>query len=163
MKPLADAVRLPVLCPSSQPELPGSIVFGIVGGAASNPRVAYLAEPVATSGELLELVEPAEPPEVFRFAAACARGACAHYSRGVCRLAQRISRSLPVVVDSLPPCEIRASCRWWRQEGAAACKRCPQIVTTSYAESPQIRSIAFGVDRDGELPPEFWPAPLSTE
>jgi hypothetical protein len=36
---------------------------------------------------------------------------------------------LPEVVDSLPACNICRDCRWFRQEGRAACMRCPQIVT----------------------------------
>jgi hypothetical protein len=38
---------------------------------------------------------------------------------------------LPVVVDALPPCTIRNNCRWFSQEGEAACKRCPEITTVS--------------------------------
>ncbi|WP_256973461.1 hypothetical protein [Nostoc sp. T09] len=34
---------------------------------------------------------------------------------------QRIVEDLPGVV------QIRSSCRWWQQEGKAACMRCPQI------------------------------------
>ena len=41
----------------------------------------------------------------------------------------RIVQQLPTVVETLPACQIRSSCRWWLQEGKAACYRCPQMVT----------------------------------
>jgi hypothetical protein len=49
---------------------------------------------------------------------------------------------LPPVVDSLPPCVIRKECRWFAQEGAAACMRCPEITTVSYDLSPQVREVS---------------------
>jgi len=49
---------------------------------------------------------------------------------------------LPPVVDSLPPCTIRKECRWFAQEGAAACMRCPEITTISYDLSPQVREVS---------------------
>ncbi|NCS45084.1 MAG: nitrogen fixation protein, partial [Microcystis aeruginosa BS11-05] len=39
------------------------------------------------------------------------------------------------VTDILPPCRIRQNCRWWLQEGKAACLRCPQVVTDNYNPS----------------------------
>jgi hypothetical protein len=42
------------------------------------------------------------------------------------------------VVDALPACAIRPACRWWQQEGKAACQRCPQVVTQAYAPSERV-------------------------
>jgi len=47
-------------------------------------------------------------------------------------LAAMIVQWLPSVVDTLPPCAIRPACRWWQQEGKAACVRCPQVVTETF-------------------------------
>ena len=44
-------------------------------------------------------------------------------------LAQRIVETLDPVVDALPSCLVRASCRWYAEQGAQACFRCPQVVT----------------------------------
>jgi len=33
-------------------------------------------------------------------------------------------------------------CRWYSQEGEAACKRCPEITTVSYDLSPQVREVS---------------------
>jgi hypothetical protein len=54
---------------------------------------------------------------------------------------------IPVVSESLPACRIRPDCQWFLQEGSAACRRCPQIVTycvnpsenLSLAASPEAR------------------------
>jgi hypothetical protein len=67
--------------------------------------------------------------EVFRFAAVCAEGACKHFVGRRCRLAAKVAANLKPVVSAPPRCAIRPSCRWWNQEGIAACLRCPQIVT----------------------------------
>lgn len=54
----------------------------------------------------------------------------------------RIVEKLPAVVEQLPPCSIRRDCRWWQQEGKAACMRCPQIITDNYSSSEQLRQAA---------------------
>jgi hypothetical protein len=30
---------------------------------------------------------------------------------------------------ALPACNVRKSCRWFRQEGVAACRVCPEVIT----------------------------------
>lgn len=117
------------LCPSARPEWSGARVFGVVGGSVSAPRVDYLEKTLPVTDALLELSAPASPTEVFRIAAPCACGACGHYQRGRCQLVERVVRQLPAVVNELPACLIRDGCRWFSQEGAAACLRCPMIVT----------------------------------
>ncbi|MGH2599294.1 MAG: nitrogen fixation protein, partial [Dehalococcoidia bacterium] len=112
------------LCPSARPEMDGAVIFGVVGGTAQEPRVAHLAQPLPVTDELLALVEPASPLAVFRTAAPCAASACLHFAAGRCRLATRIVEQLPEAVDGLPACRIRPDCRWWQQEGPAACHRC---------------------------------------
>jgi len=135
-------VETPLLCPSAQEEMAESVIFGIVGGTETEPRVAYLVEPQIVTDELLELTQPVKPTEVFRIAAPCAGSACKHFDGSNCRLASRIVRLLPKVVEVLPPCRIRPNCRWWQQEGKQACKRCPQIVTETYHPSDQLRRAA---------------------
>jgi hypothetical protein len=129
-------------CPSAQPEMVDSVAFGVIGGTANNPRVAYLTEPQPASNELLALANPVKPTEIFRFAAPCAGDACQHFDGSNCRLVTRVVQLLPRVVDVLPACRLRSKCRWWQQEGRAACLRCPQIVTENYTPSEQIRQAA---------------------
>ena len=48
--------------------------------------------------------------------------ACGHFDGRDCpRLATRVVQLLPPVVDGVPPCHLRPDCRWWQQEGKAAC------------------------------------------
>ena len=142
----------PALCPSAEPAMTGSVAFGVVGGTASEPRVRHLARPVPVSAELLELAHPVRPTEVFRFAAPCACNACPNFQDSHCSLATRIVKWLPAVVDSLPVCSIRPRCRWWRDEGKAACLRCPQVVTDNYQPSDQMRQTCAPVECvDGDL------------
>ena len=130
MTPITGGPKRP-FCPSARPEWRGAEVFGVVGGTVAEPRVAFLERTLPPSSELLALCSPAPPTEVFRFAAACACQACAHFKEDRCHLVEKVVQELPPVVDELPPCLIRDVCRWFSQEGGAACLRCPQIVTDS--------------------------------
>ncbi|MCZ8028034.1 MAG: nitrogen fixation protein [Microcystis sp. LE19-10.1B] len=130
------------LCPSARENSLDSVIFGIAAGTVEEPRVAYLPEIQPVTDELLALAEPVTPTEVFRFAASCAEDKCAHFDGVNCRLAQRIVRGLPEVTDTLPPCRVRQSCRWWLQEGKAACFRCPQVVTDDYNPSEIMTEVA---------------------
>ncbi len=119
------------LCPSAAPDWDGSHVFGVVGGSAAEPRVGYLIKPQPATPDLLGLTGLVSPTKVLRMAAPCAHGRCQHFDgvRDQCRLAAKLVRQLPQVADRPPPCRIRPECRWWQQEGKAACLRCPQVVT----------------------------------
>ena len=120
------------LCPSAQPEMQGSLIFGVIGGSIEQPRVGYLAVPRPVGGEPLIATLPVHPTEVFRIAAPCAGTACRHFDGANCRLVTRTVQLLPAASSDMPPCAIRANCRWWLQEGKQACLRCPQIVTRMY-------------------------------
>lgn len=137
-----SAVGTPPLCPSAQPEMADSVVFGVIGGTSEEPRLGYLVEPRTVTDELLALTAPVKPTEVFRFAAPCAGNSCQHFDGSDCRLAKRIVQLLPAAEETLPPCRLRPSCRWWQQEGKAACIRCPQIVTETYHPSELLHQAA---------------------
>ncbi|OZH53562.1 nitrogen fixation protein [Hydrocoleum sp. CS-953] len=130
------------LCPSARPESVNGVVFGVVGGTPTEPQIAYLKQPVAITEELIAKASPVTPGEIFRTAASCEESGCQHFNGKDCRLAMRIVEKLPVVAEDLPPCSIRRNCRWWQQEGKAACRRCPQVVTDDYAPSEQLRQAA---------------------
>jgi len=117
------------LCPSAQPEMEGARAFGVVGGPPSARLVTWIEKPVPVTPELLAMTEPVPATRVMRFAASCQESACSHFDGHDCRLASRIVAMLDPVTSTLPPCAIRAGCRWWRQEGREACSRCPQIIT----------------------------------
>jgi hypothetical protein len=116
-------------CPSAQPSWPSAEIIGVVNGSVAEPRVRYLSERIGVTEELLAATAPAEPTEVLRIAAPCAKTACRHFAEERCRLVENVVKLLPVVTAELPPCRLRVHCRWWQQEGRAACLRCPQVVT----------------------------------
>ncbi|MGH2585582.1 MAG: nitrogen fixation protein [Dehalococcoidia bacterium] len=127
------------LCPSARPGMDGAVIIGVMGGSAREPRLAHLVQPLPVVDEVLALAAPASPTAVFRFAAPCAGDACTHFAENRCRLATRIVEQLPEAVDGLPACRIRPDCRWWRQEGKAACLRCPMIVTETANPTDELR------------------------
>lgn len=118
----------PALCPSAQPDWPEARLIGVASGSAAAPGIGYTG-PLPVTPDLLALAGPVEPTEVFRFAATCQEHACHHFDGARCGLVRKVVAHLGEVSDALPRCGIRADCRWWREAGAAACRRCPQVVT----------------------------------
>ena len=130
------------LCPSAQPGMDQCRVLGVVNRDGPAPILEYLNHYVPATPEVLAMAAPLKPTEVFRLAATCAEHKCPHYDGADCRLATRVVQIMPAVVDSLPPCIIRKNCRWYTQEGGAACKRCPEIATVTYDLSAQTREVS---------------------
>jgi hypothetical protein len=130
-------------CPSAQPDMSGARIFGVLSGSSGEPRVAYLKPGVRVpNGILAQLGTSLDPTEVFRFAAACEEHRCNHFDGARCRLGERIARELNPVVDALPPCQIRITCRWFAEQGGAVCLRCPQIITRVPADDALSRIAA---------------------
>jgi hypothetical protein len=129
-------------CPSAQAGAEDARVYGVRIGTADAPRVAYLTETQPVSEQLLALSGPAKPTEIFRIAAPCVTSGCRHFKGNACTLAQRIVEGLPPVVNALPPCQIRPTCRWFRQEGRSACLRCPQVITDKPNATAEEKRIA---------------------
>lgn len=138
-----------LLCPSAQPDQDSAVLFGVVDGTAAEPRVTYLRQPLPVVPALLALAQPVAPTEVFRFAAPCVEDACQHFAAGECQLATKISALIEGTSFGVPACRIRPRCRWWNQEGVAACHKCPTIVTMQYAPSAAIREAADPTSRPG--------------
>lgn len=130
------------LCPSAQPGMEGCRVLGVVQRDGDTPRLEYLSEHLPATEEILAMAEPLKPTEVFRLSATCAERRCPHFDGADCRLASRVVQILPATVATLPPCIIRKDCRWFSQEGGAACLRCPEITTVSYDVSPEARRLS---------------------
>jgi hypothetical protein len=130
------------LCPSAQPGMDRCSVLGVVQHDGPKPVLVYLKEPVAATPEVLAMAAPLKPTEVFRLSGTCAEHKCPHFDGADCRLATRVVQILPPAVDALPPCLIRKECRWYSQEGGAACRRCPEITTVTYDLSPRTQEVS---------------------
>lgn len=131
-------------CPSAQPEMDDAVVLGVLMHGETGSEVAYLREHQPATPDIVALSAPVRPTEVLRFAARCEGSACRHFDGTNCKLATRIVNLLPAVTTSLPACRIRPECRWYLQEGRAACMRCPQIVTQTFEASEQMQRVAEG-------------------
>lgn len=133
-----------VLCPSAHPDMAGARVFAVVGGSVDAPRADYLEQAVPLTDELRALAQPVDPAEVFRMASPCVEGACQHFDGAghSCRLARKTAALAPIVVERLPRCAIRPTCRWWKQEGVSACRRCPQVATWNPQNGDAMRAAA---------------------
>jgi hypothetical protein len=128
------------VCPSASHTWPDAELFGVVGGAPSDPRVSYLSGTVPVDDDVLALTAGVEPGQVLRVSAPCAESGCVHWADR-CRLADGLVELLPTVTNDLPVCAIRQRCVWWRQEGRDACLRCPQVATVQTAPSTAARQI----------------------
>jgi hypothetical protein len=125
-----SAAEKPLLCPSAQPDMTGATVFGVqTGNPEDGLRVGYLTDAQPVSPDILAASGDVLPTQVLRVAAPCMGSGCKHFDGTGCQLAARVASMLEPVVNRLPPCAIRPTCRWFRQEGRAACLRCPQVVT----------------------------------
>ena len=102
----------------------------------------YLDSHLPATPEVLAMAAPLKPTEVFRLAATCAEHKCPHFDGSDCQLAVRIVQILPAAVETLPPFIIRQDCRWYSQEGRAACQRCPEITTVNYDLSSQAQELS---------------------
>jgi hypothetical protein len=141
----------PLKCPSAQPGMGDVQILGVISRDQEQPRLAYLDEALPATPDILELAAPVDVSHVFRLSARCEEKKCTHFDGNDCQLAVRISRLLPEVVDQLPACNIRRDCRWFRQEGGAACKRCPQIITGVQDANETLQQVAG-------IPPSSRPA-----
>jgi hypothetical protein len=127
-----------LMCPSADVDMAESAIFGIVIGTPEAPNLVYLDRVKPIPPELLALDSPVKPSEIFRIAATCVERGCKHFDGAECRLVERIVARLPAVVETIPDCAIRDRCRWWNQEGKAACLRCSQIVHDNYVSSDNL-------------------------
>jgi hypothetical protein len=133
-----------LLCPSSTGTLEDTVLIGVVTEHADGPRVVPTDQAMPVTPDILKMAEPVNPSEVFRFASPCQGCKCPHFKNEACQLAVRSVDLLEAVVDKLPACSIRPHCRWFRQEGAAICKRCPQVITDQYNPSDTTLKIVYG-------------------
>jgi len=116
-------------CPSSSCE-PGNLLLGIV---RPDGTLAGVRPPLELDATFVARAHAGErPPEArMRFAGPCVTSRCRHWSGERCGVADLVADAAPDGHRAdLPPCPIRATCRWWSQRGAAACRICPAVVHT---------------------------------
>ncbi len=119
------------------------MIFGVIGGSAAVPEVLYLSRAMPVT-EFHGDLRDSDPTQVLRIAATCEESRCVHYEGSHCTLGERIVAMVPAVVDVLPRCAIRSTCRWYAEQGGSVCLRCPQVLTRDHqrAGNEQVRVAA---------------------
>jgi len=128
-------------CPSAQPDMENARVLGVVEATTEGPRLRYMIGREQIHPHALnvprELVN-----QVVRVSARCENAKCAQFAAGKCALGERIAKALPNVVEALPPCNIRSTCRWHAEQGDTICFKCPQVATLVPSDGSTLAQIA---------------------
>jgi hypothetical protein len=122
---------MPATCPSGRCR-PGAVLVGIVG---PDGRVGYVHPALPIDEEFVARARTGRTPESrFRFGEPCVEGRCAQWAGEHCGLIDEFLASPTGEATTsgsrppLPRCNIRASCRWFRERGPDACAICPLVV-----------------------------------
>ncbi|MFI6759000.1 hypothetical protein ACIBF5_07620 [Micromonospora sp. NPDC050417] len=118
------------MCPST-PKANATVFLGMITPAG---RVAYVTPPLAAEVALAGLPDPTEATESrYRLAGPCVTSSCGFWTGDHCGLGERLVASYQEtgVPDeaALPRCAIRRTCRWYAEQGPAACPACSHVVT----------------------------------
>jgi len=111
------------------------VLIGVVGG---DGRLGPVSPALPVDAEFVAAARNGRVPESrFRFSEPCAEQACAQWDDDGCGLIGQLLASpqagavtAGAVGPPLPHCAIRRTCRWFAQEGTAACRVCPHVVHT---------------------------------
>lgn len=91
----------------------------------------FLGEPLPVNEEFIQIATKGRSVgQRFRFAGPCLKAGCAQWRDGGCSVAaETMTRAQTTAAPAqLPDCGIRASCRWYAQEGAVICTACPEVL-----------------------------------
>lgn len=117
-----------LLCPSYQC-VSGAQLIGI---AQANQQIEFIGNPIRIDRQFVKIAQEGRPPETrFRFAKKCGKSICANWAGGHCGLIAELRDNREGLGGELPNCGIRDRCRWYAEQGAAACDICPNIVRGS--------------------------------
>lgn len=122
------------LCPSA-PLYEGSQLLGVVKPEGG---ISLLAQPLPITPGFVEAANEVGVPEArFRFVNRCVEKGCQNWSDGVCGVIKSVLARLDAAAQptDLPACGIRSNCRWYAQQGADACRVCPQVTYLNYEEA----------------------------
>lgn len=124
-------------CPSGRCA-PGSTLLGIRGPGGD---LIYTPSMPPLDDELAAQFAESGGTGAYRFAETCVTTRCLHWDGASCVLATALihgAREEDAADAALPRCAIRATCRWFFQEGRDACAVCPRVLRDEpmIAEAP---------------------------
>ena len=117
-------------CPST-PAANATVFLGMI---MPNRRVAYVT-PATPASVVLDGVDGSDGPaeSAYRFAGPCVTSSCGFWTGEHCGLGARLVESYQDIADAdeadLPKCAIRRTCRWFAEQGRAACSPCSHVIT----------------------------------
>ena len=118
-------------CPSARCT-PGASLLGVLG---ADGRIKHVRTSMRIDEDFVERAHQSGPPEAhMRFAAPCVESHCEQWTGGACGVINQVlvhleTKAPDMASDDIPPCTIRATCRWYSQQGQIACKACDLVVT----------------------------------
>ncbi|MEV4754750.1 hypothetical protein AB0J86_06500 [Micromonospora sp. NPDC049559] len=118
------------MCPST-PRANATVFLGMITPAG---RVAYVTPQLPATTALASLPDAESAVESrYRLAGPCVTSSCGFWTGDHCGLGARLVESYrqtnPAAETGLPHCAIRRSCRWYAEQGGAACGACSHVVT----------------------------------
>ncbi len=125
---------------------PGAQLFGIVN---ADGGINYLHEVIPIDSFFVEQAHKGRQPEKrFRFAGACAQTGCKHwdYPESQCGLVGELIELWDAdEPETLQPCAIRPTCRWFAQRGGQACATCTHVI-----RNPEIQFVEDAIQETVE-------------
>jgi hypothetical protein len=109
----------------------GSQLIGIIN---QKHEFNFLKVPLTVTKPFIEqAVKHGSPEKRFRFASKCVQSGCNQWTGIRCGVSDHILESIESSLHKtdLPDCAIRATCRWFFQNGELACRVCPLVTTDS--------------------------------
>ncbi|WP_433531688.1 hypothetical protein ACQPYA_06245 [Micromonospora sp. CA-263727] len=118
------------MCPST-PVANATVFLGMITPAG---RVAYVTPALPAEVAVDAAAEAGGPVEGrYRLAGPCVTSRCGFWTGEHCGLGERLVSSYAETVGppeiDLPRCAIRRTCRWYGEQGPAACAACAHVVT----------------------------------
>ena len=110
----------------------GNLLIGIVN---SDGNVVPLRNPLEVDDDFVRRASAAShqsPESRFRFAGPCVTTSCKQWTGSRCAIGDVVAAAWQEDSGALQPCSIRATCRWWAQNGPSACSSCLLVVRTPH-------------------------------
>lgn len=119
------------MCPSTT-AANSTVFLGMITPAG---RVAYVTPAIPSDVALADLDSTVRVESTYRLAGPCVTSKCGFWTGDHCGLGARLVESYEHDTDAeqldLPKCAIRRTCRWYAEQGKAACSPCSYVVTDS--------------------------------
>ncbi|MBM0236503.1 hypothetical protein JNW88_03840 [Micromonospora sp. ATA32] len=116
----------------STPAANATVFLGMITPAG---RVAYVTPQLPAEVALAAAGTDRPVESQYRLAGPCVTSSCGFWTGEHCGLGERLATSYQEAVGpaetELPRCAIRRTCRWFAEQGAAACAACSHVVTDS--------------------------------